>query len=322
MEFSHGGHATALILPCVVLAFGLVRGDPVDPLLLAIAYLIPLVIYAYDYYHELDRDRLTQPERARYLKKKARIYPYLISGYVASLSALIVLNGRRLPELAAMIGVLLGAGMLYTVFLKRMTRFVPGFKSFYVTGVWVLAITLLYVIYSGRRPEAFLPALVCFMFIKLATNAIFYDLRDIRTDGRDGLKTIPVVLGWRRTIQLLYLLSLLSPVPLIAGMLAGAIPGGALALLAFTTYDLCYVRLAEAKGEKGMTARHYAVADFEFLPWPAAVAACLWLLDGYGPDLTAALMALVVACAVLLALLLIRPPAMEAGGRQPPGTIG
>ncbi|OPY25783.1 MAG: prenyltransferase [Methanocella sp. PtaU1.Bin125] len=313
MEFSHGGHATALILPSVILAFGLVRGDPVDPLLLAIAYLIPLVIYAYDYYRELDRDRLTQPERAGYLKKKGRIYPYLISGYVASLSALIVLYGRCLPELAAMIGVLLGAGMLYTAFLKRMTRFVPGFKSFYVTGVWVLAIALMYIIYSGRRPEALLPVLVCFMFIKLATNAVFYDLRDIGADGRDGLKTIPVVLGWRRTIQLLYLLCLLSPVPLLAGMLAGAVPGGAMALLAFTAYDLGFVRLAETKGEAGMAARHYAVADFEFLPWPAAVAACLWLLDVYGPAPTAALMALAVGGSVLLAWLLLGPSNLAEG---------
>lgn len=316
MEFTHGGHATALILPCVILAFGLVRGDPVDPLLLGIAYLIPLVIYAYDYYRELDRDRLTQPERAGYLKKKARIYPYLISGYVASLSALIVLYGRRLPELAAMIGVLLGAGMLYTVFLKRMTRFVPGFKSFYVTGAWVLAIALLYVIYSGRRPEAFLPVLVCFMFIKLATNAIFYDLRDVVADGRDGLKTVPVVLGWRRTIQLLYLLCLLSPVPLLAGVMAGAVPAGGLALLAFTAYDLCYIRLAEAKGEAGMAARHYAVADFEFLTWPAAVTACLWLLDGYGPSLTAVLVALVVGGSVLLAWLLLMSPQPTDGRGQ------
>lgn len=300
------------------MAFGLIRGDPVDLSLLAIAYLIPLVIYAYDYYRELDRDRLTQPERAGYLEKKAMLYPYLISGYVALLSALIILYGRLLPELGVMIGILLAAGILYTACFKRMTRYFPGFKSFYVTGIWVVAITLLYLMYSGREPEAFLPVAVSFMFIKLLANAIFYDLRDIRTDGRDGLKTIPVVLGWRRTIKLLYLLSLLAPAPLLIGVIAGAVPGLALILLVFTAYNLYYVRLAEARGKEGMAAWRYEMADLEFLLWPWAAWAGRWLLDGHGPAFTATLLALVGACVVMLTWLMVRPPA----GKVTPGEDG
>ena len=312
-EFVHGGHVVAMVLPSMVLTLGLVRNEPLNLPLLAIAYLITLVVYTYNYYEELDRDRLSMPERAAYHKKKARAYPWLIGGYVALLSALAILYDRRLPELCITAGIVLTAGILYTAYLKRITKVVPGFKCYYVTGVWVLAVVLLYGIYTDRGPGTVLPALFCFLFAKLLVNTIFYDLRDIRSDGREGLKTVPVVLGRDRTIPLLYLLSLVPPVFLLIAVLTGEARGVALVLLSFTIYEFYYISIARASGEGAANRKDYALADYEFLLWPVAVWACGELLVRFGPYLTTAAVILFMACAICLAW-----PSIKLSGRRKP----
>ncbi|HUL61775.1 MAG TPA: UbiA family prenyltransferase [Methanocella sp.] len=292
-EFVYGGHVAALVLPSMILAFALVNGDPLNLPLLAIAYLIPLIVYSFNYYAELEGDRPVMPERSAYLEKRARRYPYLISFYAGLLSALIVLYAQRLPELGVMVGALVVAGILYTAGLKRLTRHIPAFKTTYVAAEWAAAATLLYPVYAGRGLETAPVAFFGFVFIKVAVNSVFYDLKDIGTDGRDGLKTVPVVLGRERTIRWLYLLSLLAPVPLLAGVLAGDLPGAALILAGFTGYDFYYLRRAQLASHGGMTSGYYALADYEFPLWPLAAAVGLALLEGFGPVPLAALVVLI-----------------------------
>jgi 4-hydroxybenzoate polyprenyltransferase len=294
-EAMHGGHLAALVLPSIVLTIGLIRDDPLNLPVLAISYLVPLIIYSYNYYGELDADRLTNPDRTTYLEKKVRVYPFLISGYVALLSTLIVLCGSQLLKLGAIVGVLLAAGVLYTLCLKRLTRHVPGFKTYFVTAEWALAVVLMYTLYVDGAPVAFLLAIFGFVFLRVLVNTIFSDLRDIGSDSMDGLKTIPVVLGWSNTIQLLHIFNLASLVPLTIGMLTGELPRIALVLIVFTMYDFYYLRHAELAGEQGMTPKDYAIADYEFLLWPWAVGTGVMLLDRFGPLLPATLSLLIVA---------------------------
>ncbi len=314
-EFMHGGHIPALIAPCLVFTLGLISGDTADLTLLAIAYLIPLVVYAHDYHHGMCRDRLEQPERARHLRRRARAYPYLIGGYLALLVTLMAAYHRRFPGLAMAVGILLAAGALYTVFFKRVTRYLTGFKSYYVTGVWVLTIALLYEMYTARALAGFLPAIMAFLYVRLLANAIFYDLRDVRSDRRDGLKTIPVALGWKRTIGLLYLLCVVAQALLLAGVMAGFVPSPALGLSLFTAYNLFYVRLAHVRGEGGMTAGHYVLADIEFLLWPIMGLAIRWLDGRSSPFFTATLVGAMMVGSVLLIWLFVKPANGAKGDR-------
>lgn len=311
-EFAHGGHVAALILASLVLTFGLLRGTPLNPTVLAIAYLIPLIIYAYNYYEELDRDRLTNPDRTAYLEKRVKIYPFLISGYVATLATLVVLYEGQLSMLYAIVGILLTAGILYTAGLKGLTRYVPGFKSYFVTAEWALAAVVLCVLVTENLPEKFPLFTFLFVFGRILVNAIYFDLKDVRSDGSGGLQTVPVFLGQGRTIRLLYLFNLLTPVPLFLGVLTGELPGVALVLVVFTFYGFHYLRLAELAGEEGLAQKDYAIADYEFFLWPPAAGIGLVLLDWFGPFTLAAIVALIV---VLAAGKLF---AGRAAGRNPP----
>jgi hypothetical protein len=126
-------------------------------------------------------------------------------------------------------------------------------------------------------------------------NTVFLDLKDIRSDAREGLKTIPVVLGWDGTIRCLYLLSLISMAAVLGGILTGGMPGIALVLLVFTAYEFHYLGRAEALGESSMTYTNYVVADYEFMTWPLVVFAGLALFRCSGFFLPAALTMLIMA---------------------------
>ncbi len=156
------------MLASIVLTFGLLNNDPLDLPLLAISYLIPLIIYSYNYYEELDRDRLTKPDRTAYLEKRVKIYPVLISVYMASLVTLIVLYDQHLLRLSVIVVILVAAGILYTVYLKRLTRYVTGFKSYFVTAEWALAAILLYTLYMEKLPEGFPLVIFVFVFLKIS----------------------------------------------------------------------------------------------------------------------------------------------------------
>ncbi len=48
-------------------------------------------------------------------------------------------------------------------------------------------------------------------------NAIFFDLKDSLTDSKEGLKTLPVILGNKNAIKLLHVLNFAAFIPLIIG---------------------------------------------------------------------------------------------------------
>ncbi len=294
-ELVHGGHVAALVLPSIVIAIALARNDPLNLPILAISYLGPLIVYSYNYYGELEKDRLTMPDRTSYLEKKAKAYPVLISAYVGLMAAAVVLYQGDIWKLGIIVGILLAAGILYTLCLKRLTRYVPGFKTYFVTGEWALAAVLMYATYANDAPATLLLAAFCFVFLRVLINVIFSDLKDIRSDSNDGLKTIPVVLGWNGTIRLLYLLNLASPLPLVISALAGWVPGIVLVLIVFIMYDFYYLRHAKISGEASMKLKDYAFADYEFILWPWAIAIGVLLQDWFGPLLPATLVLLIIA---------------------------
>jgi len=297
-EFLHGGHVTALMAPAVILAFGTMKNDPVNLPFLAICYLIPLIVYSFDYYREMDGDRLTNPQRSAYLARKKKLYPLLMGTYATLLIALIVLCEKQLLLLGLIIGILVAGGVIYPLFMKRLTRHIPGFKTFYVSGEWALATALMYVLYSGKGPEAFSPLI---FFVSLANSlgsTVFYDLKDIRSDSQEGLKTIPAVLGWDRTMKLLYGLDVLSMALLLAGIWTGELGSIALVLLAFLPISLHYLRKAALSGENGLVMTDYVFLDCQFLLWPVVLAASTLLVGLAGPVPLAVLLVLVATYAM------------------------
>ena len=76
-EFIYGAHYLSLGYPALFLSLIILLDLPINYIVLIVTYLIPLIIYSFNYQKELDKDVITNPEKVKYLKKR-KIFPYLM----------------------------------------------------------------------------------------------------------------------------------------------------------------------------------------------------------------------------------------------------
>lgn len=268
-EFIYGGYLTSLGCPAFVLSVSLLLGLAVDWPVLLIAYLVPLVVYSYNYYEELEKDVATNPERSGHLGKKVKLYPVLFGVYMSLLILLLLLFANYVFTIFVLI--LLSCGILYTIVFKDLTKQIPGFKGVYIAAVWALAGAFLFNFHYSVTWGVFSVLMFSFIFLRGIINVTFFDIKDVESDSARGLKTLPVLLGRETTLEFLNVLNIFSFIPLILGVYFNIIPAFGLSLLVFYFYDLYYLRKARVVNDKNLRMISYTLADAEFIIWPVVL---------------------------------------------------
>ena len=105
--------------------------------MLLIAYLLPLIVYSYDYYKDIDKDIKNNSKRAVFLKKRVDKYPFILGFYILLLVSLMILYSNY--SLVAFIAAIITGGILYNVLLKDLTKKIPAFKNIFTAMNWALA---------------------------------------------------------------------------------------------------------------------------------------------------------------------------------------
>lgn len=239
--------------------------EPLKQLLL-ISYLMPLIVYNYNYFGEMEFDESTNPERVHYIKSKSMLYPLIIGTYMAVLALALYLYANQ--GLLEFVGILGAGGILFTILLKDFTKSIPLFKNAYTALIWSFGGTFFPVFYLSLPVDLFFILIFIFMFTRSISNVIFFDLKDVNGDRERGLLTMPVLVGKKNTIQFLYMLNVLGFLPLFAGIYIGVIPLFALSLLPLLGYAFYYLHRAESASEGELRSVSYTLADAEFLLWP------------------------------------------------------
>lgn len=72
---------------------------------------------------------------------------------------------------------------------------IPGSKAWIVCGVITYALVAVPMAYGGRSPSASTWTLSLFLLVFLGSNSHVFDIRDIESDQKKGVKTMPVLLG-------------------------------------------------------------------------------------------------------------------------------
>ncbi len=266
-EFVYGGHLTALGAPAKVLFMADLMGIGLSPPLLAIAYLGALSVYSADYYRSIDKDRMTNPERAAFLSGRSMGRPYLLYMALLLISLALFANAGLFITIIS----LTFMGVMYAALFKGFTKKIPGFKNAFTSGIWACGVSFGLLSYYSLPLDCAFALVFLFLFMRSLGNTIFFDLKDVESDSSEGLMTIPVLLGPCRTIRLLKALNALSFLPLAIGALSGIIPHYAVfmpSLAAFTHFNLGRAGAAETR----IGYMHYMLADLETLSWPALLA--------------------------------------------------
>lgn len=262
-EFVYGGHLVSISTTLVVLSVLLIinRFENLF-LLLLISYLLPQIVYGFNYLKEVKSDFLTNPERASHLNKNLKVRFYFIFFYVVL--GIILLYSIENYYGLVLFSIIVIAGLFYP---KDATKKVVGFKSIYVAFFWALIVFLPYLYYSLKLNLAVFLFFI-FVFLRALLNTIFFDIKDIESDHKEGLKTIPIVLSTQKTITLLYVINILSFIPLAIGLYSKSLPNYVLSLGIFFFYSLYYIK--EAQNTKSLRLRQisYVMVDGEYALWP------------------------------------------------------
>ena len=268
-ELVLGGHLLALGTASIAAAAAFLFGKNPTVVLLVMAYLFSFGAYMMNRSAEMDQDLVSHPERTSYLARRRRVLPavvaasFLIGYALAATVSLIFFVALLVP---------LGLSLLYSVGSKRLIGLIGTaklkqrllLKNVSIAFGWSL-IPILVGLYFGGFDSPLL-LLSPFIFFRLMTNTIVFDIRDTEGDRENAVKTLPTELGVLRSFDVVGLIDALSAVYLIGLLAGGLVPSYALTLMLLPIYSAIYRGFA-MQSNANLSFICDVVADAEYILW-------------------------------------------------------
>ena len=268
-ELVYGGHLLALGTASIAASSAILLGRSPTVVLLVMAYLFSYGAYMLNRGVEVSQDSISDPARTRFLQGRSK---YLTAISIASFGAGYVLAATvSLIFLGALL-VPLALAVTYTVGSKKMVHLIGAkrlkdkllIKNAVISFGWSLVPLLVGLYY--RNITLALVAFVPFIFFRLMSNTIFFDLRDVRADREFGVRTAPVVLGMSFSYKLMNSFDISSAV-IIAFLIATRIfPVYSAIMILLPAYSLAYRWVSQRPGSDLSFLCNF-VADGEYLLW-------------------------------------------------------
>lgn len=267
-EFILGGHLIALGATCIVLASAILLNISITIGCLVVIYLLTFSSILYNRYKEEKIDYLTNPKRTDNLKKYFNNI-YLITFFCISVSVAILIYNHKLKALLFIAGLFI-LTIFYTVYFKWATKKIIAFKNIYFSLLISLAVVFLAIFYSYSFLNLAFLLVFVFVFFRMFVNTIFLDIKDIKSDEKNNLLTLPRVIKNNRVVlQILKIITILSVAPIIIGYFIGLLPNFSLMLLFVIPYSFYYFNKSE--NENNFYLVNYILADLEFAIWPVLI---------------------------------------------------
>ena len=262
-EFVYGGHLLSFGAVSIVYAASILLDIRITWDFLLVVYLGTESVYLYNRFKEYKVDFLTNPERTEHIKKYVKYIPFII--FLMTFSAIVfVVYFNKISAL--IFGLLLFfGGLLYSKFLKKITKKIVAFKSFFVSLMWSLLVLFLAIYYSAPINLALFLFSV-FVFLRFFVSVSFFDIKDIKTDKQEGLKTLAVVLKQSTLWQFLSIIAILAVLPLIIGVYLRILPISSLMLFLTIPYTFFYFKQLENKNISPYFL-YNVIVDGEFIFW-------------------------------------------------------
>lgn len=241
-EFIYGGHVLALGAVSITFASAILLSIKITWDFLMIVYLGIYSVYLYNRYYELDKDSLTNFQSVNYFKKYARFSPLII---LFCIFIIFLIQIYFQPSSSILISALmLFLGIFYSIYLKKLTEKIFAFKNFFIPLMWASLIFFLAIYYSFSINYGLLLIFIL-IFLRIFIAATSSDIRDIESDKKENLKTLPVILGKESTFIFLNVLNVLTIFPILIGFYFKLLPNLSLTLLFTSVYAFYYINVAK-----------------------------------------------------------------------------
>ena len=237
--------------------------------LLLMAYLFSFGAYSINRATDFEEDKESHIERTSHLASRRRALPYIaggsfLAGYIlASMRSFYLLVALILPLLLAL-GYSMGSKRMSKAF--GISRLKEGLlvKNLTISLGWSL-IPLLVGLYFLEAPLSVF-ALSSFVFVRLMVNTIFFDVRDVETDTKFGIRTLPSAIGMNATSKTMEVLDVGSAALVTAFAATGLLPQAMFWLVVFTPYSFTY-RWFSSRLPGRQDALRDVAADGEYVLW-------------------------------------------------------
>lgn len=182
------------------------QGIEILPICAGIMFFVTYSIYNMNRKTDENEDVINHAARYSFTKKYE--HPLLCSAICAYGFAVILAAGCGVTTLLVTI-IPLVCGIAYSIPLlphgNRYRRFkeIPAVKNLVVSIAWALPPALLPGYVSGSNPGVMAGITGLLFFTLVFINTTVFDMRDIRGDSLAGVRTIPVILGVKKTKILL-----------------------------------------------------------------------------------------------------------------------
>jgi 4-hydroxybenzoate polyprenyltransferase len=262
-EFIYGGHWLSIGASAIALSTMILLNFTIKWEFLLIVYLGTQCIYNYNHYKEIDKDSLNNSERVGHLKKYYIHLPTITAIYGIMYFSLLLYFSERQSVFFG--GFLLILGLLFTYKGKQISKKIIGFKSIYTAFSWAL-LPIFTAIYTSYKIDETLFLFFLFVFLRWMVNTIAFDIKDIKSDKKEKLLTVPIVFKYK-LIKLLHVLNFLSFAPIVIGVYFGYFSVYVFALFLLFFYSFYYI--GKSKDENvDVQSVYYVFVDGEYYYWP------------------------------------------------------
>jgi 4-hydroxybenzoate polyprenyltransferase len=268
-EIVYGGHLLALGTASISASSAIILGRSPSIILLVMAYLFSYGAYMLNRGSEATQDSVSNPARTNYLQGRSR-YLTVVSGFCFGIGYLLAATvnltflGVLLIPLVLAVTYTIGSKKLVSIIGAKRLKDKLLVKNLVISFGWSL-IPLLVGLYYKSIPF-FLLAFAPFIFFRLMSNTVFFDLRDIRADSEFGVRTIPVVYGTNLAYRLMTIFDVVSAAYIFFLVAIRIFPTFTLLMIFLPAYSLFYRQISQSPGANLGFLCDF-VADGEFLIW-------------------------------------------------------
>ncbi|MDK2825096.1 MAG: hypothetical protein PWQ63_1486 [Methanolobus sp.] len=259
-ELVFGGHLFAIGSVSVVMACCIMFMIPVSWDILFVTYLMFYAIYLYDYTQGASSDEATNSSRAKYLLCKNKSKCTVIISSTVFFTIMIFFTSFTITAIGIAILIL---GLLYGSHFKKLTKKIPAFKNVFVSIVWAFMAIFAFIYYSIPITYGAM-MLALFVFIRMMNIQILFDVRDMEGDRKDGLLTVPAILGDKKYPFILRLINIVSIIFILGCVVMDLLPAFTLAIIPMFYYAVSYINRV-VRSRKEYTS--YVFAAFEPIMW-------------------------------------------------------
>lgn len=199
--------------------------------ILSIAFFYVFSTHVFNRYNERLKDEFSDPARNMLFKKFGKVL--IASAVVASFTSLYLsyLLGTA-PFLFLLFSYFMG--ILYTIriipaklqpfFKYKRLKDVPGSKDIFIAVAWVWVLVLIPIMQQHIYFSYKAATIMGYVFLTVFIRSVVFDIVSIEGDRIVGRETIPILIGQKRTLAMLFVISIMTAVFILTSAAFDLIP--------------------------------------------------------------------------------------------------